>query len=141
MCIAVWIEPLEYLPYTSSRAVKPYLFDTRESILWKTVFSQIGVGVVSRCFKLITCIVHFISNIMTSAAPQIIRHQIPKVVDPCSREPKCGMFVCVYTCISECLQIAVEFNLENLFGNLLKRLPDIQGQELQASMKKNRLIV
>ena len=36
-------------------------------------------------FKCIIFIVHFISVIITSAPPQIIRHQIPEVGDPCKR--------------------------------------------------------
>ena len=44
-----------------------------------------GVGwevLISGRFKHITFIVHFISIIITSAPPQIIRHQIPEVGEP-----------------------------------------------------------
>ena len=40
------------------------------------IFPEIGVGVVLVWFKHLTLIVHFISIIITSAPPQIIRHQI-----------------------------------------------------------------
>ena len=40
---------------------------------------------VSGWFKWITFIVHFISIIIKSAPPQIIRHQIPEVRDACYR--------------------------------------------------------
>ena len=45
-----------------------------------------GKGMVSRWFKCITFIGHFISSIITSVPPQIIRHQIPEVGDPLSRQ-------------------------------------------------------
>ena len=34
----------------------------------------------------VTFIVHFISIIITSTPPQIIRHEIPEVGDPCPRD-------------------------------------------------------
>ena len=48
-------------------------------ISWKTVFPWMGVGVwvegmISGLFKHITFIMYFISIIMTSAPPQVIRH-------------------------------------------------------------------
>ena len=45
-------------------------------VLWKTIFPQMGSGVAGKAsgwFKCITLIVHFISIIITSAPPQIIR--------------------------------------------------------------------
>ena len=40
-------------------------------------------GVVLGWFKCITFIVHFVSLTITSAPPQIIRHWVPEVGDPC----------------------------------------------------------
>ena len=52
----------------------PVLWRSR---VWETVWGWI---------KSITSIVHFISIIITSAPPQIIRHYIPEVVEPWFRE-------------------------------------------------------
>ena len=51
----------------------------------KDDFSMDLRGSVSGRFKLVTCIVYFISIIITLAPPQNIRHQIPEVGDPCFR--------------------------------------------------------
>ena len=59
----------------SSRAVVPNLFGTRDWF-WKG-----GLGMVwddPRAFHLL----HFISTVITSTPPQIIRHQIPEVRQP-----------------------------------------------------------
>ena len=48
-------------------------------VFWKTIFLWTGWGMVLGWFKSITFIVHFI----TSASPQIMRHWIPEVGDPC----------------------------------------------------------
>ena len=50
---------------------------------WKTNFPQTRErAMVWGWFKCVTFIVHFISVIITSAPPQIIRHWIPEVGDP-----------------------------------------------------------
>ena len=65
----------------------PDLFDTRGWIHGREFFHGLrGGGTVSGWFKHIACIVHFISIIITSAPPQVIRHQIPEVGVPCSKE-------------------------------------------------------
>ena len=67
-----------------SRAVVPNLFGTRNQFHGRQIFLSLGRGgLVSGLFKCITFIVHFI--IISSAAPQTIRYQIPEIVDPCSR--------------------------------------------------------
>ena len=63
----------------------PQPFWHQGPVSWKMIFSTDGVGMVSGWFKYITFyIVHFISIIITSAPPQIIRHLILEVGDPCS---------------------------------------------------------
>ena len=53
----------------------------------KTVFPWTGVrGMAFGRFKWITFIEHFISITTTSASPQIIRHSILEVWDPCLKE-------------------------------------------------------
>lgn len=67
---------------TDSRAAVPNLSGTPVS--WKRGFPRAGVGEGrSRVFKCIVVTVHFVSIIITSAPPWIIRHQIPEVGDPC----------------------------------------------------------
>ena len=52
-------------------------------VSWKTIFSRGWVGgVVLGWFNCIILIVHFIFIIITSAPPQIIRHQIPELGAP-----------------------------------------------------------
>ena len=65
-----------------------FIYSDQESptflIPQKTVFSWTGGGCALRddSSKWITFIVHFISIIITSTLPQIIRYQIPEVGDP-----------------------------------------------------------
>lgn len=56
-------------------SVVPHLFWHQGLVPWKTVFPQVGVGagVVSGWFKHITLIVCFISIMITSAPPRIVR--------------------------------------------------------------------
>ena len=124
MCIAIWIETLEYLPYTSSRAAIPNLFDTRKSILWKTVFYTDWRG---GGFEMIQA--HYMY-----CALYFYYYDISCISDHQALDPEgCGPLqertqvwhICVYTYISESLQISIKFHLEHLLGNLLKRLPDI----------------
>ena len=51
--------------------------------LWKTIFSTgLGAGVVvTGWVKYITLLVHFISIIITSVLPQIIKYQVPEAGD------------------------------------------------------------
>ena len=46
---------------------------------------QVTEGMVLGCFKHITFIVYFISVIIMSAPPQIIRYYILEVGDPCCK--------------------------------------------------------
>ena len=65
------------------RAVVPNNFGTKDRFCGRQFFHEPGVGVrVSGWFKHITFSVNFISIIITSAPPQIIRHQILEVGDP-----------------------------------------------------------
>ena len=69
------------LQVTDSRAVVPNLFGTPVS--WKTVFPRTGVWERwFRVFQRVIFILHFVSVIVTSAPPWIIRHQIPEVGNP-----------------------------------------------------------
>ena len=73
----------------SFKAVGPHTFWHQGPISRKTDFLQNRVrdkGMVSGWFKLIAFIGHFISIIITTAPPQIIRHQILEVADPCFRD-------------------------------------------------------
>ena len=67
----------------------PNLFGSRDQIHGRQFFlglCRVGVGgggrVVSGCFKRITFIVHFISIMITSAPPQVIRH-LEEIGKPC----------------------------------------------------------
>ena len=51
--------------------------------------------IFSRWFKNITCIMYFISIVITSAPPQIIRHSILEVGDPEFSASVCSAFVVV----------------------------------------------
>ena len=60
------------------RSVVPNLFGTRGRFRGRQFFHGLEVGVVFRWFKHFTVSEHFI----TSASPQIVRHQILEVKDP-----------------------------------------------------------
>ena len=67
----------------------PQSFWHQGLVSWKTVFPWARKGaMVWGWFKHITFIVHCTSIIITSSPPQIIRHQIPEVGEPCHRGPK-----------------------------------------------------
>ena len=56
-------------------------------VSWKSTFPLTeGRGMVSGWFKNVTFTIHFISIIITSALPQIIRPYIPETGDSCFRE-------------------------------------------------------
>ena len=77
--------PLRCIPEGSG----PQSFWHQGLVSWKTVFPWARKGaMVWGWFKHITFIVHFISITITSSLPQIIRHQIPEVGEPCHRGPK-----------------------------------------------------
>ena len=69
-----------------SSSSDPNLFGTRDWFLGRQFFHRSGSGGRGRCgFRMIQAhyiIVYFISILV---APQIIRHQIPEVGDPCSK--------------------------------------------------------
>ena len=67
------------------RAVAPKLFGARNQFHGRQFFVDQGMGrgMVSGCFKCITLTVCFISIIITSGPPQIIRHyHILEIGDP-----------------------------------------------------------
>ena len=72
--------------YTLIRSPQPFWHQESPTFLipQKTVFPWTGGGCALRddSSKWITFIVHFISIIITSTLPQIIRYQIPEVGDP-----------------------------------------------------------
>ena len=64
-----------------SSSLQPFWF--QRPILWKTIFPPLEVrGMVSGWFKCVTFIVNFISVVITSAPPQIIKPSIPEVGGP-----------------------------------------------------------
>ena len=72
---------MKCLQVTDSRAVVPSFFGTPVS--WKTVFPRTGVWEGwFRVFKCLIFILYFVSVIVTSAPPWVIRHQIPEAGDP-----------------------------------------------------------
>ena len=70
----------------SPRSAVPNLFGTRDQFRRRLIFSDWGGGgVVLRRFKCIAFTVDFISFIIMSASPQVLRHQILEREEPCSR--------------------------------------------------------
>ena len=67
----------------------PQLFGAMDWFCGIWIFHGLGWGVVSGWFKCITCTVHFISIIITSVPPQIIRPLIPEAGDPCEADSLC----------------------------------------------------
>ena len=66
----------------SSEAPVSDLFGTRDQFCRTFSMDRIREGGGFVMIQHITCIVHFISIIITSAPPQITRPQIPKAGDP-----------------------------------------------------------
>ena len=71
---------------TKTTTAVPRLFGTRDQFCGRQVFPQIGRGWFQMDSS--TFIMHFLSTTVTSAPPQIIRHQIPGVGDHCPRSSR-----------------------------------------------------
>ena len=86
-------------------------------------------GKILEWFKHISFIVHFIPILITSAPPQIIRHQISEAGDPWSRTSAHGLCVCVCVCVcvvlvdSESKMLDVYLSALLTFLNVLAYLP------------------
>ena len=77
---------VSHCPQLSGGRASPQLFDTRGQFHARQFFHGSGSGgrMASGWLKCVAFIVHFISIVITSVPPQIIRRQIPEVRDPCS---------------------------------------------------------
>ena len=71
----------------SSEALVSDLFGTRDQFCRTFSMDRVREGGGFVMIQHITCVVHFISIIITSAPPQITRPQIPKAGDPSCEVP------------------------------------------------------
>ena len=74
--------------YRFPKAAIPNLLGTRDWFHGRPFFHGWSRGLISGWFKNITFIMHFISIIISSAPPQIIKRLILEVGDPCSKTSK-----------------------------------------------------
>ena len=128
----------------------PNLFSTRHRFHGRWFFHRPGKGgMVSGWFKHMTFIIYFISFIITSAPPQIIRHKILEAGDPCmwSQHPQKVLPCCLHAggLVAQ-LCPALATPTQGLNPGLLhcrKILYDLsyQGSTMWVSWSENRSVV